>query len=304
MKAEIKESTRRIIFVWGCLSLILGLYVLFWLYPMAISWIRSFSFWNPLRPVRMVGLRNYKNLLEDSIFLISLKNTLFLAIYTVPTSIIISLSVAVGLTVLTRRIRSIFTTIYYLPVITSAVAVAAVWQWIFHPSYGLLNYALGVVGLPYQKWLLSPHTALPSVALVAVWQVIGFNALIFLAALLGIPDSLYEAAQIDGANRWGLFRYITLPLLNPALVFVSIIQTIFSFKIFELVYIMPPTTSAGGGVEGGGPGNATRTIVLNIYHNGLKEFRMGYASAQAVILFLIIMLLTFLAWKGRAKWEY
>ena len=304
MKVEIKESTRRIIFVWGCLSLILGLYVLFWLYPMTISGIRSFSSWNPLLPVKMVGLRNYKRLLEDSIFLISLKNTLLLALYTVPTSIIISLGVAIGLASLTGRIRNIFTTIYYLPVITAAVATAAVWKWIFHPSYGLLNYALGVLGLPYQKWLFDPHTALPSVAIVAVWQVIGFNALIFLAALLGIPDSLYEAARIDGANRWGLFRYITLPLLNPALIFVIIIQTIFSFKIFELVYIMPPGTSGGGGIEGGGPGNATRTIVLNIYHMGLRQFRMGYASAQAVILFLIIMLLTFMAWRLRTKWEY
>ena len=128
MKVEIKESTRRIAFVWGCLSLILGLYVLFWLYPIIISWIRSFSFWNPLRPVKMVGLRNYKDLLEDPIFFISLKNTLFLALYTAPTSIIISLSVAIGLVALTRRIRNIFTTIYYLPAITSAVAVAAVWK--------------------------------------------------------------------------------------------------------------------------------------------------------------------------------
>ncbi len=302
MKVEIKESTRRIIFVWGCLSLILGLYVLFWLYPIIISWIRSFSFWNPLGRVKMVGLRNYENLLRDSIFLISLKNTLFLALYTIPPSIIISLSVAIGLGVLTRRIRNIFTTIYYLPAITSAVAVAAVWKWIFHPSYGLLNLALGVLGLSPLKWLFSPDTALLSIAIVAVWGAIGFNALIFLAALLGIPDSLYEAAQIDGANRWGLFRYITLPLLNPVLIFVSIMQIISSFKIFELVYIMPPV--GGGGIRGGGPANVTRTVVLNIFHVGLKQFRMGYASAQAVILFLIIMLLAFIAWKRRAEWEY
>jgi len=302
MKIKMKERTRKILFVWGSLSLILVGYFLFWLYPMIISVIRSFSFWNPLLPNRWIGLTNYERLLEDSLFLISLKNTVFLALYTVPTSVIISLGVAIGLGALGRKTRNIFATIYYLPIITCATAVAAVWKWIFHPSYGLANYLLQILNLPSIRWLHDPRTALSSVAIVAVWQVIGFNALILLAGLQGIPDSLYEAARIDGATRWSLFKHITLPLLGPTLIFVIIIQTISSFKIFEFVFIMPP---GGSGVwAGGGPGNATRTIVLNIYQKGLKEFSMGYASAQAVILFLVIMALTFISWKARPKWEY
>jgi multiple sugar transport system permease protein len=294
---NITRRREKLIFIWTSLGVILALYFLLYLLPMLFSLMKSFYIWNPLqRSDRFIGVSNYIKMWRDFVFRKSFQNTLVLALYVIPSNVIISLIVALGLNSLGRKLGGFFTAVYFLPVITSWVASAIVWKWIYHPSFGLFNYFLGLIGIPNQPWLSSPRTALASVSIVAVWKNIGFGAVILLAGLRAIPRIFYESAELDGANRWALFRHITLPLLNPVLLFVSVMITIYSFQTFDLVYIMPPGGMIAGG---GGPANATKTLVLNVYNEGIRRLNMGYASAQACILFIIMIVATLL--QKRAK---
>ncbi|MFB9809132.1 carbohydrate ABC transporter permease [Haladaptatus pallidirubidus] len=172
----------------------------------------------------------------------------------------------------------------FLPVVTSWVVVSLIWTWLYNPEYGLLNTALGMIGLPQLSWLQSSDTALASIAIMSIWKHIGFNMVIFLAGLKGIPDDFYEAAIVDGANRWERFRYITLPLLKPTTFFVFVVTLIFSFRVYTQVYVMTQ----------GGPVRSTYTIVYYFWQTGFQQFEMGYASAIAVVLFLIVFGLSIL----------
>jgi ABC-type sugar transport system permease subunit len=209
-------------------------------------------------------------------------------LFSVPVTVVLALAVALGLNrVSNLKWRNVWASMYFLPFATSLVAAALIWQWIYEPVYGFLNYALSFVGIPPQKWLQSLSQVLPSLAVVSVWVRIGFDTMIFLAALQSIPEEYYEAANMDGASGMQRLRYITLPLLNAQIVMVCILELIFNFKIFDQVYV---TTQ-------GGPAGASQTIIGLLYDTAFKFFRFGDASVMAVFVFVTLMLVTLLQWR-------
>jgi len=224
--------------------------------------------------LRWIGLGNYRQLLADPLFWTALGNTFFFVLVAGPVSIAASLGAALLLQSRAVRLRTFFRT----------VAVAVVWRYVYHPRYGLLNRALGVFGVPPIDWLGDPDWALLSICLLAVWKNFGFNMLIFVAALQAIPESLYEAASLDGASRWQQVRHVTLPMLAPTFLFVSILTLIGHFQLFAEPYVMTQ----------GGPANATLSIVLLLYDQGFRWWNMGYAAAVAFVLFGILVTFTLL----------
>ncbi len=268
------------VFVFGAVVVSLGL---------------SFLQWDMLTQPKFVGLQNYIRLItQDKTFHLVLKNTLIFVLGTVPTRVVLGLVFAL---ILVRSIpmRAFFRASIFLPVIVPTVAAAMVFRWIFNADFGLLNdflYSIGFSNLP--RWLSQPKWALTAVIILSVWKDVGFSTVLFMAGLQGIPSSLYEAAWIDGANKFKSFLYITLPLLSPTTFFVIVINIISSFQIFDQAYVL----------TGGGPGNATNTIVYYIYNNAFQWFRMGYASAVAWLLFGIIFVATFIQFKYQKKWVY
>ncbi|HEY65375.1 MAG TPA: sugar ABC transporter permease [Caldilineae bacterium] len=258
--------------------------VVFILGPVIAGFLLSFTKWDMLSPPEWIGLENYRALLfDDPLFWLTLKNTLYYTVLVIPIGTTISLGLALALNTSLKGV-AIYRTIFFIPVVASAVAVAVVWKWVFQPDFGLLNALLRSIGIKPQGWLNDPSQAMPSVAAVAIWQGMGYNMVIFLAGLKGIPRHLYEAAALDGARGWQRFWYITLPLLTPTLFFVLIMSIISSFQVFAQVFVMTQ----------GGPGNATRVYVYYLWENAFSWFKMGYASAMAYILFLIILVITIL----------
>ncbi len=259
-----------------------------YLLPLAQSVMYSFHRILPGGAREFVGLRLYEKVLTDSTFWNAVGNTLQLLLLSVPATVVLALAVALGLNqIVSVRWRNVWASMYFLPFATSLVAAALVWQWIYEPVYGVLNYALSLVGIPPQRWLQSLTQVLPSLAIVSVWVRIGFDTMIFLAALQSIPQDYYEAARMDGANAWQRFRYITLPMLNPQIVMVCILELIFNFKTFDQVYA---TTQ-------GGPGGASQTIIMLLYDTAFKFFRFGDASVMAVLVFVTLMAVTLLQWR-------
>lgn len=275
---------------------ILLYYVVFLFYPLVSSLIWTFYHYNPVSTSnRFAGLENYKRLLEDPLIATTLSNTFLLALYIVPAGIVCSLLVALGLNRLGNLGRAMFTTAYFIPVVTSMVAAAAVWMWLFHPARGLLNQGLMGLGLAPVRWLTNPDTVKPSIAMFSIWKSLGFNAVIFLAALKAIPEDFYDAARIDGASGWQITTKITFPLLRPAFVFALITSMIGSLQIFTEVYVMTE----------GGPVHASRVMSLYIYERGIRFLEMGYASTIAYVLFVIIMIITAIQWRVlRTDWTY
>jgi len=259
------------------------------------SLLLSFMDWDMLTAPKFVGLSNYIRLFtNDATFLLVLKNTVVFVLGTVPSRVIMGLLLALALV---KRIplRSFFRATIFFPVIVPTVAAAMVWRWIFNADFGLLNdllYRLGVSNLP--QWLADPKWAMVAIIILSVWKDVGFSAVLFMAGLQGIPEVLYEAAKIDGASRFQIFWKITLPLLSPTMFFVIVINVISSFQVFDQAYVL----------TGGGPGNATNTLVYYIYNNAFQWFKMGYASAIAWILFAIIFLVTFIQFKYQKRWVY
>ncbi|MGE5584970.1 MAG: carbohydrate ABC transporter permease [Bacillota bacterium] len=259
--------------------------VVFHFAPVFYAFYVSLLDWNYISPnPAFVGIANYAALLQDSDFVTSLLNTVYYVVGTVPTSMAAALLVAI---LLNQKIRGLawYRTVYFLPVITAANAVAIIWFWIYHPDYsGLLNGFLDKLGLPIQSWLLDPRWAMPCIILMSIWKGLGYNVVIFLAGLQNISTEYYEAAQIDGARGWSIFRHITWPLLSPTTFFVLIISVIGSFQVFSQVYVMTR----------GGPLKSTLVVVYYLYKIGFEDFKMGYASAMAYALFVIIFVLTLL----------
>ncbi len=251
----------------------------------------SFFSWDLLTPPQWAGLENYLSLLSDPAFGKSLANTTLFSLTYVPGVIVVSLFVAL---LLNRRIRgvSIFRLIYFLPVISSAVAVGLVWSWIYARDQGILNVLLRGVGLQPVNWL-SSQMALFSVVIVNVWGAIGEGMIVFLAGLQAIPRDYYEAAQVDGATAWQEFWKITLPMITPSIFFQAIISTINAFQAFEYIYILTRTTGGGSSVP---------TVVFTIYRTGFNYFRMGEACAQAVVLTVIIVVLTIIYFQMQRRW--
>jgi multiple sugar transport system permease protein len=266
-------------------------FLIFTLFPVIASFFLSFTSWDMLQPIKWVGLQNYIDLFKDETFLKVFVNTLYFSAVTVPLGIVLSLLLAVALNQPIKG-KKLYRAAYFLPVISSMVAVAVVWQWIYNPEYGALNYLLSLFGIKGPSWLTSTVWAMPAVMITSVWKGLGFNMLIFLAGLQSISDSYYEAAEIDGASWIDKFRYVTVPLLSPTTFFVTVMSFIGSFQVFDSVFLM----------TGGGPARSTSVIVHYLYENAFKYFRMGYASAMAYVLFFMVLIITLIQFWRQKKW--
>jgi multiple sugar transport system permease protein len=263
-----------------------------YLLPLAQSVMYSFYKIAPGGAREFAGLGRYERVLTDESFWSAVWNTVQLLLLSVPVTVVCALAVALGLNrIVSLKWRNVWASMYFLPFAVSLVAAGLVWQWIYDPVYGFLNYALSLVGVPPQKWLQSLAQVKPSIAVVSVWVRIGFDTMIFLAALQSIPAEYYEAAKMDGANAWQRLRYITLPMLNAQIVMVCILELIFNFKMFDQVYA---TTQ-------GGPGGASQTIIMLLYDTAFKYFRFGDASVMAVFVFVTLMVVTLLQWRYLRK---
>lgn len=242
----------------------------------------SFHEWAPLAQTHpFVGLENYVQLLNDEVFWKSLQNTAFYAAMLLLFDVPIALGLALLLNMKLRGTR-FYSAAIFLPVVTSWVVVSLIWTWIYSPTNGILNVTLASLGLPTYDWLGNRSLAMPAITAMSIWKHIGFNMVIFLAGLGGIPDHYYEAAIVDGASRWQRFRYITLPLLKPTAFFVVTVTMIFSFRVYTQVYVM----------TNGGPVNSTYTLMFYFWEQGFGQFNYGYASAMAVVLLVIVFTLS------------
>lgn len=259
--------------------------------PMIASLVISFTKWDVIVPPDFVGGANYARLAADPLFVKSMINTFYYTAISVPLGMVISLLIAMAMN---QKLKGIlgYRTAFFAPVVTSVTAIALVWSWIYNPDFGLLNYVLGLFGLPGQDWLFSTAWAMPAVILASIWWGLGYDMVIFLAGLQGIPDVYYEAAKIDGASGVRQFRHVTLPLLTPTIFFVLVMSLISSLQVFTQCYMMTK----------GGPANATLTIFYYLYKNGFMYFKMGYASAIAYVLFLVIFVLSWLSFRYQDRW--
>jgi multiple sugar transport system permease protein len=256
----------------------------FFFLPVAASLLLSFTDFDiyalgRLDRLRFIGLDNYRRLLADPLFWTALRNTLYFVVVGGPLSVLVSLGAALLVNHRLTRFQGWFRTLLFLPVVTTLVAVAVVWRYLYHPRHGFLNYVLGWVGLPPLDWLGDPDWAMPAIILMAVWKNFGFNMVVFIAGLQSIPRRLYEAAEIDGADGWAQFRFITLPMLAPTFLFVTVITLIGYFQLFAEPYVMTQ----------GGPADSTLSVALLMFQEGFRWWNLGYAAAVAFVLFLIIL---------------
>jgi multiple sugar transport system permease protein len=274
---------------------------LFWIYPAVRGFWGSFTLWRGFNPeAPFVGLQNYVRAFQDPIFRASLRNTFYYALLTVPANVILALLLALGVEA-SGRLRTFFRTIYFLPVVTPVIATALIWKWLYQPALGLINQLLTLADLPTQRWLLSTSLALISIALYSIWKNVGFNLVIFMAGLTAIPQDYYDAAKVDGANRWQLFWQITIPLLRSTFVFVLVTGVISSLQVFGPIFVM----SSEGASLPGGPNNSTMVVSVYQWLTAFRELELGYGSAMGLILFLIILILTVLQLRVfRTRWEY
>lgn len=257
----------------------------FFIIPIIGTFLISFQYWNALDPNHyFVGLENYQWNLKDQVFWQSLKNTLYYTIGYVLLTTVSGLVLALWINSIGERLGRIAETLFFLPVVISWAIASLLFTWIYQPSYGILNYYLSKIGLGPYRWLSHPSSVMPSIILMSVWKTAGYAMVILRAGLLNISKTFYEAAKIDGAGRWQVFRRITLPLLQPSLLLVIVTNVIWSLQVFTQVYIM----------TGGGPGTSSYVLALRMYQLAFKFFQMGRGASLAVILFLIIMTATIL----------
>jgi multiple sugar transport system permease protein len=260
------------------------IFFVFTLLPVVYALYLSFTNYDVFTRQDWIGVSNYQEVFQDELFWQAFWNTVTYTAGSIPLSMAIGLALAL---LLNQKLRGLgfYRTAYYVPVVTSMVAVAMIWIQLFDPLYGVISNALGAIGLGAIDWLGDPNLAMPSIIAVSVWKVIGWNMLIYLAGLQGIPEYLKEAAAIDGANKWQTFWKITLPLLQPTTFFIFVTSLIGAFQVFDQVYVM----------TGGGPANATITLVQFIYNSAFKALDMGYAAATSFVLFGIILVVSLLS---------
>jgi multiple sugar transport system permease protein len=272
-----KAARRESLWGWALVSpTLLGL-LFFTVGPFLVAIYISFTDWSLLGSPTWVGLTNFKQLFHDTVFWTAWKNTLYYTGISVPLSMALGLGIAL---LLNQKLpaMSLFRVLFFVPMTVGVVASGLLWSWMFNPQNGLLNYLFHFVGLGPYKWLTSANMSMPSIIIVGVWRSIGFNIIVFLAGLQAVPETLYDAAAIDGAGNLRKFRHITIPLLSPTIFFGALIGIIMSFQVFEQTYVMTQ----------GGPGNTTLTIIYFIFQQGFSYLRMGYASAASVT-FLVIL---------------
>jgi multiple sugar transport system permease protein len=264
----------------------LGLILLFFVVPVVAGFLLAGTDFDiyaigDFSTARFVGFANFAALLRDPVFWKALGNTFYFVLVGGPLSVAVSLGAAMLVNARLVRLKGLFRTVYFAPVVTTMVAVAVVWRYLYHPRFGLLNQILALLGLPDVNWLGDPRWAMPAIILMAVWKNFGYNMIIFVAGLQSIPTTLYEAARVDGAGPWQQFRRITLPALRPMLVFVAIITMIGYFQLFTEPYVLTGGT--------GGPLNSTLSLVMYMYKQGFRWWNIGFAAAVALVLFLIIL---------------
>ena len=269
---------------WAFVAPALALIGLFFFVPVLAGLFLSFTDFDIYaigRPdtARFMGLENYRQVLSNPLFWQALGNTFLFVILGGPLSLLTSLVAALLVSAKRVRYPGLFRSIFFMPVVTTLVAVAIVWRYLYHPQYGLLNWALGAVGIHPVDWLGDPHWAMFAIILMAVWKNFGYNMLIFVAGLQSIPEDLYEAAHLDGAGGWAQFRHVTLPSLAPTFLFVGIMTMLGNFQLFSEPYVMTQ----------GGPLKATTTVVLLMYEEGFRWWRMGLAASLAFVLFVIML---------------
>ncbi len=263
------------------------LIAVFLAFPVIYSLWLSLLNWNGMSPrMTFVGVGNYAQLLTSHEFWNSFLVTGYYTLGSVPLRMAIALALAIFLN---QRIRGlgIYRTFYFTPVVTSGIAVSIVWLLIYDPTWGIANWVLGLVGIPPLQWLSSPNEAMPALILMSVWKSVGFDMVIYLAGLQGIPSTYYEAATVDGAGRWAMFRHITWPLLAPTTFFILVTGIIGASQVFDQVFVM----------TNGGPLRSTEVLVFILYNYAFKFFEMGYASAIAWVIFLVVLVFTLLQWK-------
>ena len=261
-------------------------FIVFQIYPIFQGLYVSLTKWDLATPPRFVGLANYAGLLKDTLFWTALRNTSLFVLMNAPLAVVIPLCLAMLVNEPIHG-RAIFRSAFSTPLMISVATVGVLWQWFYNPAFGLINYYLGLVGLPGQNWLSQTGWAMVAVVVTTVWWTSGFNMILFLAGLQDIPEHLYDAAKIDGAGGWALFRYVTLPGLRATLLFVGVTTIIGSFRVFGQVFVM----------TNGGPFDSTRTIVQHIYESGFRYFKMGVASSVAWVLFGIVLIFTFIQFR-------
>lgn len=273
---------RRVIWAWCFLALPVVFYCWIRFYPTLSAFYMSFTDWDLLRPASFVGLANYQKFFADPVFWKVFRNTFTYLLIGAPVSLVLSFVIAYYLDRV-RFLHGFIRALYFLPFLTTAAAVAWVWRWLYQPvPIGIFNGVLSTLGLPARQFLRSTTEALPSIMVTGIWAGLGFQIIIFMAGLRAIPSTYYEAARIDGLGEWAILRKITLPLLKPTIVFLVVFSSIGFLRIFDQVYNM--TTN-----DPGGPLNSTKPLVLMIYQTAFTSYDMGYAAAQTVVLFTILL---------------
>ena len=278
MKSEARAA---VFFLAPALSVI----VAFFLLPVIGGFLLSLTDFDiyalaDLNNIHFMGTGQYRKLAESPVFWQAMRNTMLFAVIAGPLTVAASLGAALLLDAKVTRFKPLFRTIYFAPVVTTLVAVAIVWRYMFHPRFGLLNRAIGYLGVDPIDWLGDPRFALPAIVIMAIWKNFGYNMIIFVAGLQSVPEELYEAARIDGAGAFRQFRHITVPMLAPTFLFVGIITAIGYLQLFAEPYVMTPD---------GGPLNSTLSVVMLMYREGFRWWSMGYAAAIAFVLFLVIV---------------
>lgn len=287
-KRKVKNMTTAYLFL---LPNLVG-FLIFTLIPIVCSMGLSFMEWDSANPMVFVGLENFKRLWTDDTFKISLWNTVYYSVFTVPLTMAAALGLAL---ILNQKMKgiNIFRTIFFFPHVASLVAIAVVWNLLFHPTLGPINSILKSFGIANPPgWTSSIDWAMPVIIIVSIWKSMGYYMILYLSGLQAIPRELYEAAKVDGANSFQRFKSITLPMLTPTTFFVSIMLTIACFKVFDLVSVM----------TNGGPGRSTNVLVFNIYNTAFINYEFGYASAISMILFGIVLAITIVQFRAEKKW--
>lgn len=282
---------------WAFAAPALGVIALFFFLPVVAALCLSVTDFDiyaltDIDNLRFVAFDNYIGLLNNPLFWKALGNTLYFVAVGVPLSVVASLGSALLLHSKLGRFKGFYRTAYFAPVVTTVVAVAVIWRYLFHTRYGLVNYGLSLIGIDPVDWLGDPHWAMPTIILFAVWKNFGYNMIIFLAGLQAIPEDLYEAARIDGASLWKQFRHVTLPMLGPVLLLVGILTMAGYFQLFAEPYVMTQ----------GGPLESTKSVLYLMYEEGFKWWNLGNASAVAFLLFVLMTVVTSgLLWIARRK---
>lgn len=290
------KSLRDAIDAYTMLSPTIVLVFIFFAIPLGISFYLSFTNARLFGDPSFIGFNNYQTILADAKFYQAMGNTFIFTVAALMLSIVPAIFLAVLLNEQIRG-RAFFRALFFIPVIASVIGISLVWRYLLNIDFGFVNYALSLIGLPRVPWLTSPDTALISVILVFAWRTVGYNMVIFLAGLQGIPRQLYEAASIDGANRWQQFFRITLPLLSPTTFFVLVTTLIRCLQIFDEPYALGVTRA-----NVAGPADSMLTVVFYLYRKGFNEFQMGYASAIAWVLFALILVITLIQFRVANRW--